>query len=892
LATTYSVGLEFSAKTRQLDEAFSKIQRFERDVSKLQGRNPFEGTEKGARSAASAVDRVGSSAKGAAAGVGALRNALLGLGIGAFVKTIYSAAAEIERTKVQLKTLVGTAEEAERVFSQLQQINKLSPFELKDLTGAATKLSAFGVSAKDLVSTTERLGKIAAGTGQSLDGIATAYGQVLAKGRLQGEELLQFQERGIDVGGELQRMLGVTKEQFADMTSKGQISSKLVEEAIKRMTSETGRFGNAFENTANSMDAKLSNLKDAFFNAAAALGKAFEPIFRWMIDQLTTILSMVTDAINRWQGVQSLTPERTNQLRRQAETDANKRFPGFNPFSNAKGDFYNKRLNELTDAEIAKVVKASKVSGAVSAPAPAPGVAAGDQARYRAMLAPGSSSSKAGGSNSSKAAAGPKLPEYISKEVLRKWLISQGMGRTSGDFTNAGHRTPNHMLNAMDMGFTSSKYDHNYVQKTKEMEAKLRATGAFGNQLFGPTRDPRGHATHLHIPTPGGMVKMNPALASLMGMKGGGQEGQYELAQGLAEEEAKRADDLQRSFETGTKLTSELDRQIKLMQAGSEHARKLLQIEHEYEDRRSQISELLDEGQKKTLEELNNKIRSLEITKEDVAALYEKLGVQDLLNKSYKEGAGAFRTDIDLDPGKKQGKLKGYMDNLRAELADTEGMILSLAGTIESEIGSAMSSAITGVIQGTMTVEEAMSRMFSNIGAAFIEMATQMIAKALIMKVLGIFTGGIGGGGGLFSGAGPVQFPSGGGFNGFAPGMPSFFAEGGFVTGPTRAILGEGGEPEVVLPQSKIGAAMSNYRPGSGAAGLAQAMNAPEGAGGGGSIDISYSVTEINSMRFVTEDQFQEGMAVAAKRGASGGHAQVMGDLRNKRSVRSRMGMA
>jgi hypothetical protein len=122
-------------------------------------------------------------------------------------------------------------------------------------------------------------------------------------------------------------------------------------------------------------------------------------------------------------------------------------------------------------------------------------------------------------------------------------------------------------------------------------------------------------------------------------------------------------------------------------------------------------------------------------------------------------------------------------------------------------------------------------------------------------------------------------------------GSMNFFAEGGLVTGPTRAVLGEGGEPEVVLPQSKIGAAMSNYRPGSGAAGLAQAMNAPESAGGGGALDISYSVTEINSMRFVTEDQFQQGMAVAAQRGAAGGHSRVMGDLRNKRSVRSRLGV-
>ena len=78
------------------------------------------------------------------------------------------------------------------------------------------------------------------------------------------------------------------------------------------------------------------------------------------------------------------------------------------------------------------------------------------------------------------------------------------------------------------------------------------------------------------------------------------------------------------------------------------------------------------------------------------------------------------------------------MDQLKKELGDTEGMIVSLAQTIEGEMASAMSTAITNVITGTGTVQEAMSTMFANIGKAFIDMATQMIAKALILKALGV----------------------------------------------------------------------------------------------------------------------------------------------------------
>jgi tape measure domain-containing protein len=121
---------------------------------------------------------------------------------------------------------------------------------------------------------------------------------------------------------------------------------------------------------------------------------------------------------------------------------------------------------------------------------------------------------------------GTAVTGQIDKSVLRDWLISQGFGRTTGDFTNKGHATPNHMLNAMDMGILGGS-DADALRKTADMEKKLRATGAFGSQLFGPISDPYGHGAgkggqniHLHIPTPGGKVNMTSGLSSLMGQSG------------------------------------------------------------------------------------------------------------------------------------------------------------------------------------------------------------------------------------------------------------------------------------------------------------------------------------------------------------------------------------
>ena len=60
----------------------------------------------------------------------------------------------------------------------------------------------------------------------------------------------------------------------------------------------------------------------------------------------------------------------------------------------------------------------------------------------------------------------------------------------------------------------------------------------------------------------------------------------------------------------------------------------------------------------------------------------------------YRARAQAEGTSPKSRP-KMPGKVQQYMEQLQTELNDTEGMIVSLAQTVEGEIGSAMSNAIT-----------------------------------------------------------------------------------------------------------------------------------------------------------------------------------------------------
>jgi len=84
------------------------------------------------------------------------------------------------------------------------------------------------------------------------------------------------------------------------------------------------------------------------------------------------------------------------------------------------------------------------------------------------------------------------------------------------------------------------------------------------------------------------------------------------------------------------------------------------------------------------------------------------------------------------------------------------------------------------------------------------------------------------------------------------------FAKGGMVTGPTLGLVGEGGESEYIIPESKMATAASNYLAGGRGAGIM------EGGGGGGSapaINITTGpVVEFNGERYVTMRDMERGL--------------------------------
>ncbi len=206
------------------------------------------------------------------------------------------------------------------------------------------------------------------------------------------------------------------------------------------------------------------------------------------------------------------------------------------------------------------------------------------------------------------------------------------------------------------------------------------------------------------------------------------------------------------------------------------------------------------------------------------------------------------------------------------------------------------------VVVGTKSAEEAFAAFLNTIANLLMETATQMIATYIAIGIARAFAGMGNSGGDPNSAAVGSVLDSGGFTTGNladqAVATPLKFAEGGFVSRPTNALIGEGGEPEYVIPESKMRESMSRYSRGSRGGGVIPANGGGGGmqdSGGGvatsAPIDVRYTVERINSVDYVTADQFQNGMQSAAAQGAQRGEQNTLKRLQMSGSTRKRLGL-
>ena len=294
-----------------------------------------------------------------------------------------------------------------------------------------------------------------------------------------------------------------------------------------------------------------------------------------------------------------------------------------------------------------------------------------------------------------------------------------------------------------------------------------------------------------------------------------------------SQERVQEQNEFQESFKDSM---NDLQRQIALEGAGSEEARRQLEIQFAIEN--------INKG---------------------------KLKLSEQQVQAYKDA------NKELDEARKKAEA----------LKQQQAELQNLYDGIGSQIASGVGGAIDAVAGNVENLGETLQGLAADILKA--------VGKMLIFYALAQAFGALGGNDGQ------------GFFSMLAKGFGGGRASGGPVEPNTTYLVGEKG-PELLQLGSSGGhvynneqttAAMSRYSPAGrrGAAVLDDTGGAAGGGGGAGGGTFTLETVVINRQEYATIEQVRQMGQAAAKQGADGGHSRVMGDFRNKRSTRARVGM-
>lgn len=202
--------------------------------------------------------------------------------------------AEMEQYTTSLEVMLGSASKASAMIEKMRDFAAKTPLTLENVISGGSLLMSYGVDESNLIDTMTKLGDLASGNAEKMDRITLAYGQMLAKGKVTGEELRQMTEAGVPLQTALAESIGVTGEEFSKMVSAGKVGIDDLNKAITGLTTGNGKFAGMMEKQSQTMQGMLSTLQD---NLSEFMRKMGEGAF----GEVKSALQEASDLLAEWE---------------------------------------------------------------------------------------------------------------------------------------------------------------------------------------------------------------------------------------------------------------------------------------------------------------------------------------------------------------------------------------------------------------------------------------------------------------------------------------------------------------------------------------------------------------------------------------------------------------
>ena len=181
--------------------------------------------------------------------------------------------AEIEQLQTSFEVMTGSAEKAQSIIKELQEIGAKTPFEVKDLAKTTNLLMNFGFTAEDAIDSMMMLGDISQGNAEKMDAISVAYARMVSSQKVTLEDINIMIDRGFNPLQIVVENTGESMKSLYDRISKGTMSVEEITEAMKQATSAGGKYFQSMEKQSKTLNGQISTLKDNFSQFAGVLAE-------------------------------------------------------------------------------------------------------------------------------------------------------------------------------------------------------------------------------------------------------------------------------------------------------------------------------------------------------------------------------------------------------------------------------------------------------------------------------------------------------------------------------------------------------------------------------------------------------------------------------------------
>ena len=193
--------------------------------------------------------------------------------------------ADMEKYQVALTGMVGSAEEADKILTTIQEHSKTSSFGVSALVEANQLLISAGEEGQKSIDVIDALGNAIAATGggnAELSRMAQNLQQVKNVGKASSMDIKQFANAGINIYGILSESTGKSVKQLQKMD----ITYEQLTQALIKASSEGGRYYGAMENQSQTLTGSIEKLKDSFTELLGQLTESLVPIIKSVIASL------------------------------------------------------------------------------------------------------------------------------------------------------------------------------------------------------------------------------------------------------------------------------------------------------------------------------------------------------------------------------------------------------------------------------------------------------------------------------------------------------------------------------------------------------------------------------------------------------------------------------